>query len=226
MCRARYLIDHLLLLEELLIRLLLEGLLLLHLLVEGRAHRGAVLVAQVVPIRLRLQAALPVGLHLLGHDGLRLRLLGDQRGGLLDLRLALLVHVRGLELLLELAQLLRLLADPLHVLRLAHRLRVSPRALRCQPLVLLAQDGLAVLRGGGDLQRLRGVHVLRREPLLVHEPPPVDAVVGAEVLGELLVAGEVRRERLHLVVGLALDLELHIVASLLRHGCCGCCWGL
>mmetsp|Transcript_26727 Transcript_26727/g.66120 ORF Transcript_26727/g.66120 Transcript_26727/m.66120 type:complete len:462 (-) Transcript_26727:144-1529(-) len=146
-----HLVNKLLLLEELLVRLGFALFFLLHLPVQCTPHGSAVLRPQEVAVRLRLEAALPVRLHLRGDLRLLLELLLHQHRGLLDLRLALLVHVRRLQLLLELAQLLRLLADALHVLGLPDGLRLPLADLGGEPLVLLSQHLLAVLRRRGSL---------------------------------------------------------------------------
>ena len=182
--RLNDLVHHLLLLEELLVGLGLERHLLLHLLVQLRSHRAPILLAQVFAVRLRLQPALPVRLHRLGHNGLRLGLLGDQVRRLLDLALALLVHVRRLQLLLQRPQFLRLLADALHVLRLAHSLCLAARELGGEPLVLLAQHRLALLRDRRRHQLLRRIHVLLRRLLLVCDPCLDHTAIGTEVLAE------------------------------------------
>lgn len=182
--RLNDLVHHLLLLEELLVGLGLERHLLLHLLVQLRSHRAPILLAQVFAVRLRLQPALPVRLHRLGHNGLRLGLLGDQVRRLLDLALALLVHVRRLQLLLQRPQFLRLLADALHVLRLAHSLCLAARDLGGEPLVLLAQHRLSLLRDRRRHQLLRRIHVLLRRLLLVCDPCLDHTAIGTEVLAE------------------------------------------
>jgi len=104
--RIHHLVHHILLLEEGVVGLGLQRRLLIHLLVQRIPHRSPVLHAQVIAVGLRLQSPLAIGLHLARHDSLRLGLLGDKVSRLLYLCLALLVHVRRLELLLQLTKLL------------------------------------------------------------------------------------------------------------------------
>ena len=101
-------------------------------------HRPPVLPAQVLAVLLRHQATLALRLNLGRHVRVARLLLLQQHIGLLDLDLALLVQVRLLQLLLQIAQLLALLTDALDILRLPLRLDLALGELDGKPLVLIA----------------------------------------------------------------------------------------
>lgn len=224
-----HLVDHGLLLEELLVRELLPLLLLDHLHVELLPHQHAVLRAQVRAVRLRLQPPLAVLLHLLRHPRVVGALLLDELRRLEDLHVALLVHVRHLQLRLEVAELLALLDHPLHVLLVPHLLDVPPRELLRERLVLREHQRLALLRGGRlghPPRRVRvGGDLLRLPP----DPPLHHAVVRREVLAQHLVRLHRLGERRRLVVEDALRLQPLRVSLLAGHvhgaaGRAATCW--
>ena len=144
---------------------------------------------------------------------LLLALLGGELGGLDALELALMVHLSSLQLQLERPQLRGLLTHARGRPRLPLLIGCG-RCERCgELLVVVAALGLV---GGvllGELLPLLGLLLLRCPAQLVLEPPPLDALVGTEVLAERLVGGEVSRERAEVVFACTLRMQPLLVRA-------------
>lgn len=202
-------------------KLLLGEPLCLHLLRNLRVQRSfdrpPLLLPQVVAVGLGLEAALALRLHQARDFRVGGALLLEQRGRLEDLRVALLVHVRLLQLLLELAQLLTLLDDALDILLLADRLRLALDELGGELLVLRAEPLRALLRLVRRLHLRRLVLLLDHLALLADDPLRDGAVIRLEVLPEHLIARDARHQLVALVVAHPLLLKLLLEADR-RHG--------